>query len=197
MSGRRAAAGVLLAIACAMPARAESVVPPQLAPLLDASRDRVVERGFVPSPEQKVGEVRRIRRGDADVVQTLLYSKLLARVVAEIRKKETANWPPDAPGHADAERYGEALAQVQQQIWDRMPRDEAAQDRRQKMWIEFVLAPNRALVAVGAFEMSETGGVVTVTTREPLVVLEPSRDYVERNMRLIEADSFHGAAPEK
>ena len=158
--------------------------------LLDGARDRVVRHAFVPSPEQKVGEVRIVQRGDAQVVQTLLYSKILSRVVSEIRKKEAANWPPDAPGHADAVRYGEALEQVQKQIWERMPRNEAVADRRQKMWIEFVLAPQRALVAIGAFEMEETGGEVKVVKRETLALQEPSREYVERNMRLIEVDAF-------
>lgn len=163
--------------------------------LLDPGNDQVVRRTFVPSPEQKVGEVRIARRGDARVVQTLLYSKVLSRVIAEIRKKEDANWPPGTPGHDDAVRYGEALSRVQKQIWERMPKDEAVRDRRQTMWIEFVLAPKRAFVAMGAFEMTEAGGEVTVVKREVLEQLDLSRAYVERNMALIEADAFGGEAP--
>lgn len=181
MTALRAIALLLLSIATA--ANADDS-------LLDVANDRIVRRALVPSPEQRVGEVRIVRRGDAQVVQTLLYSKILSRVVSEIRKKEAANWPPGAPGHPDAERYGAALAQVQEQIWDRLPRSEAVRDRRQKMWIEFVLAPQRALVAIGPFEMQEAGGEVKVVKREALVVFEPSRGYVERNMRLIEVDAF-------
>ncbi len=59
------------------------------------------------------------------------------------------------------------------------------------MVIEFVLSENSALIAVGSFEMDETEGKVRVLRRDPLVVLEPSRLYAERNMRLIAADSFH------
>ena len=188
MTGLRAIVLLLFSIATA--ANADEA-------LLDTVGDRVVRRAFVPSPDQKVGEVRIVRRGDAQVVQTLLYSKILSRVVAEIRKKEAANWPPGAPGHEDAERYGAALARVQEQIWDRMPRSETVRDRRQKMWIEFVLSPQRALVAMGPFEMQEAGGEVKVVKREALVVVEPSRDYVERNMRLIEVDAFGSDAPEK
>ncbi len=181
MKALRIAALLLLSIAAA--ARADDA-------LLDIRNDALVKRAFVPSPAQKVGEVRIVERGDAKVVQTLLYTKILARVVGEIRNKEAINWPPDAPGHADAQRYREALVQVQTQIWDRMPRGESVQDRRQKMWIEFVLGPQRALVAIGAFEMEETGSEVKVVKREALDVFEASRDYVERNMRLIEADAF-------
>lgn len=190
---RSDAASLLLLLSCvwAAAASAEPLVPPRLAPLLDAAHDRIVRRGFVPSEEQKVGELRLIRRGDSDVAQTLLYTKVLKRVIGEIRKKELANWPPGQPGHADAIRYVETITAVQKQIWDRMPRTAATRDRRQEMVIEFVLTGSSALIAVGTFEMVETEGEVRVLRREPLVVLEPSRSYAERNMRLIVADSFH------
>jgi hypothetical protein len=191
MKRRRAAPLLLLAVVCARLAPAETLVPPRLAPLLDTASDRIVRREFVPSEAQKVGEVRLVRRGASDVVETLLYTKVLSRVVAEIRKKELANWPPGQPGHDDALRYALALESVQKQIWDRLPRAEVARDRRQKLFIDFVLTGSSAVVAIGAFEMDETNGEVRVLRREPLVVFEPSRHYAERNMRLIAADSFH------
>lgn len=191
MKRRRVASLLLLAGVWAAAASAEPLVPPRLAPLLDAAHDRILRRTSVPSEEQKVGELRLIRRGDSDVVQTLLYTKVLKRVIAEIRSKELANWPADQPGHGDAMRYIEAITAVQEQIWDRMPRSESARDRRQKMIIEFVLSGNSALIAVGSFEMDETEGEVRVLRRDSLVVLEPSRTYAGRNMRLIAADSFH------
>ena len=75
----RATTTLLLSCAIAAASAAEPLVPPRFAKLLDAAHDAVLKSGFVPSPEQKVGEVRLIRRGDADVVQTLLYTKILAR----------------------------------------------------------------------------------------------------------------------
>ena len=175
-------------------ASADPVVPVRLASLFDSSHDELVRQTFVPSQEEKVGEVRLLRRGQYEVVQTLLYTKVLARVVAEIRKKELAGWP-DGPGHDESLRYVEALESVRRTIWNRMPRDSKTADRRQKLWIEFVLAERTAAVAIGAFEMEDgiddAGGGVRVRAREPLVVLEPSRAYVHRNMRLIAADSFH------
>lgn len=177
---------------CAAAARADAGIPARLAPLLDTSKDQLVKRAYVPSPERKVGEVRILRRGDAAVVQTLLYSKVLSQVVAEIRKKELANWP----GNADVAAYVDALARVQKTIWSRLPADERVTDRRQKLWIEFVLAPGAAFIAIGAFEMDESGGEVRVVSREPLEILEPAREYVERNQRLIAEDNFgaEGAA---
>lgn len=183
----------LLALAgCALAAEARGAegAPPLGAEWLDAAADRVVARSYVPSPERRVGEVRLIRRGEADVVQTLLYTKVLRRVVGEIRQKELANWP-EGPGSEDALRYVDALAAVREQLRGPASASEKGRDRRQRMWIEFVLAPRAALVACGAFEMEEQGGEVRVLRRETLALLEPSRDYVLRNMRLIAADAFH------
>jgi hypothetical protein len=190
MSAAPRLALLVLLFAGSLAAASDPIVPKPLAPFLDAGADQVIARGFVPSEAQKVGEVRLVRRGDCDVVETLLYTKVLSRVVSEIRKKELANWPAGT-GHDDALRYADALEAVRKQIWDRMPRDEQLADRRQKLWIDFVLGERVALVAIGTFEMDGTGDAVTVRSREPLALLEPSRAYVRRNMRLIAADSFH------
>jgi len=181
---------LLVLLPCMGAAASAEVLPARYEARLDAAADEVVARSTVPSPEQRVGEVRLIRRGDANVVQTLLVTKVLSRVVGEIRQKELLNWP-EGPGHEDALRYVDALAVVQKQLWGRLLAAEPARDRRQKIWIEFVLAPRASLIAIGAFEMEEPGGEVHVLRREPLAVLEPSRDYVLRNMRLIAADAFH------
>jgi len=192
---RRLAVALVLC-AWAAPGRAADVVPARFARWLAADADVRVARVVVPSEEQRVGEVRLLRRGGADVVQTLLSTKVLSRVVGEIRKKELANWPPGRPGHDDALRYLAALDAAREAIWNRLPADVASADRRQKLWIEFVLGPEVAFVALGRFEGSDEGGEIAVTAREPLAVLEPTRDYVAADMRLIAADSFHveGAA---
>ncbi len=116
---------------------------------------------------------------------------------ASSRRSARRRWPPGRTARATRMRgaTSEALEAVRRTIWDRMPRDAPAADRRQKLWIEFVLGERAAAIAIGAFEMDDgigdAGGGVHVRTREPLVVLEPSRAYMHRNMRLIAADSFH------
>lgn len=158
--------------------------------------EHVVARTPVPRPpEQSVGEVRLIQRPGADVVETLLYTKILERVIGEIRKKELANWGDDVPGHRDAERYLDMLVAAQKTIWERIPKDRTLRDRRQKMWIDFVLSPRESRVSVGSFEMDESGGDVRVVTRETLAEADLSRSYVRRNMRLIAADSFGVEGP--
>jgi hypothetical protein len=176
---------LLLLLACALCAASEPVIPPRLAPWLEILNDQLVRKAFVPNPIQRIGEVRLLRRADATVVQTLIYSKVPERVIGEIRKKEAANWP----GNPDAAAYLEALSLVQRSISP--PRESPGADRRYKIWIDFVLAPEAAFIAMGSFESEVKNGKLEVVSRETLALLEPSREYVERNQRLIAADSFH------
>ena len=157
----------LLLLACAATAASEPVVPPRLAPWLDTPNDQLVKKAFVPNPAQRVGEVRILRRGDATVVETLIYSKVPSRVIGEIRKKELANWP----GNADAAAYLEALSQVQKTVESRLPGEGRGTDRRQKIWIDFVLAPEAALIGIGSFESELKNGKLEVASRETLAVL--------------------------
>ena len=182
------AVGLLAAVA----ADAESI-PPGLAPLFDTAADAVVSSTPVPSPDRRVGDVRLLRRGDAAVVQTVLDTALLPRVVAEIRKKEEANWPAGKPGHDDAERYVATLEQVADQLRAQQPKDPHRTHRRLHLLIEFALDAKQAAVAISGWNPGDGGAV---RRAEPVVVLQPSRDYVRANMRLIAADSFHaeGAA---
>jgi hypothetical protein len=186
---------LVVAALCAAPPAVGAAAGRGLAVRLDTGADRVVARAFVPSEAQRVGEVRLVRRGDADVVETLLYTKVLSRVVGEIRKKELANWPADRPGHADALRYIDALEDARRAIWNAMPQPTPGSDRRQKMWIDFVLAGDAAGVALGRCGLDESGPMVRSTNRQTLAVLLLDREYVQRNMRLIAADSFSVEGP--
>jgi hypothetical protein len=187
----RARVLALLLVAFASLAAGEPVVPPKLAPWLDAAQEQIVQKAYVPNPAQRIGEVRILRRGEATVVETLIYSKVPSRVINEIKKKENANWP----GNADSAAYLAALEQVQKMVAGQIPPDGLRGDRRHKIWIDFVAAPEAAFIAIGSFQSSIENGKMVVTSREPLAVVEPSREYVERNQRLIAADSFHVADP--
>lgn len=164
-----------------------TAMPAGLEPLSDHSADTVVSRAYVPSAERKVGEVRTLRRGTATVVQTLLYSRILKRVVAEIRLKEDANWPPEHPLRAEAQRFLDALDAARVAARRAVPKESS--DRRQRVWIEFVRTPERAVVFVGTFTATRGTGDVEIATRTVTATLPLSRTYVERNMRLIVADA--------
>ena len=160
----------------------------------DAAADRVVKRTDVPDATRKVGEVRLVQRGDAIVVQTLLATKVIARVLAEIRKKETANWPADRQGHDDMERYLTAIDESAETL--RGERDAGDGDRRVRLVIELVATKDAQGLVLATFAGGETGGFLAPTDRRVLETVALGRPYVVRNMRLILADSFHVPEPD-
>lgn len=156
------------------------------AALLDPANDRVVARTVVPDAVRHVGEVRLLARGDATVVQTLLLTKALARVVAEIRKKEEGNWPADAPGHVEMARY---LAALEAAAADVRSRPADGDERRLRLLIEFVADGRAAGVAFAGFDAADDDPIVPAA-RRPIAALGLERSYALRNMRLILADAF-------
>lgn len=156
---------------------------------LDASADRIVASTPVPDAVRKVGEVRLLARGDAVVVQTLLSTKLLSRAVAEIRVKEEKNWPDAEPGADGRRAYVDALAAAREALDRRSPGPEWT-DRRQRLLIEFCAGADGSAVIVGTFGEMPASGETVLRAREVFVTLDPPREYVLRNLRLIVADSF-------
>jgi hypothetical protein len=165
----------------------------------------MVERAFVPSEKRPQGEVRLVRRDGQAIVQTVLYTRLLKRVLANITGKERRNWPPEIAGHDDMERYVAALeAYRQRATGEREAEGEAdadagelaaandapADDRRTTMIIEFVDEGSSTSVSLGGVVLEGSGDAIRVVRRETPVVLKLSTRYVRRNMELIVADAF-------
>lgn len=155
-----------------------------------AASDRVAATTSIPDPSRKVGEVRLVERGEVTVVQTLLWTKLLSRVLSEIRSKEGSNWPPGTEG---TQRYLAALDAAKETLEAR--RDENG-DRRRRLFIEFAADKTDSLVLIGTFETDPEEKKITPRERRLFQVLALPRDYVLRNMRLILADSFRIAEGE-
>jgi len=157
--------------------------------LAQSAAETVVTRVFVPSATQRVGEVRLLWRDDVPVVQTLLYTKLLERVVREITAKEEANWPGSLAGRADAERYLEALRAAEEAI----PRVRAGGpkvDRQRRMLIEFYVDGSKGVVTFATFQAEGERDDIRVGACQRLAQIEVSKAYAERNMKLIAADAF-------
>jgi hypothetical protein len=174
-----ATAALLLLLA----ARAGSPAAPL--PPLDPAGDRVLRRTVVPDPVRRQGEVRLVARGDARVVQTLLATKVLRRVVAEIRQKEERNWPAGAPGHDDMRRYVAALADAAAAL------DAAAGDgERRRLLIEMIATPEVGGIILGEFASEERDGRLEPRSARVLATVDVGRDYLRRNMRLVLADAF-------
>ncbi len=169
---------------------AEGTSEAAYARLLDGSRDEIVRSEFVPSGQQPVGEVRLVRRGSAVVMQTILYTSFLKRVVAEIRKKDVADWPVSRHGHDDAMKYIEAIQSAQAGIQERFRRREHRGDRRQRMLIEFILSRNASIVAIAEPSLAAADGHVRVVARRQIAILPLSRVYVRGNFYEIAWDAL-------
>jgi hypothetical protein len=174
------------------------------APPAAAGREVVVDRAFVPSEKRPQGEVRLVRRDGHAVVQTILYTRVLKRVLANISGKERRNWPAGQAGHEEMERYVAALEEYRVKEGGTAGDESstgadagtAASGRRKTMLIEFVEAGDRSFVAIGGVELEGSGGDVRIRKRGTPAVLALSSVYVGRNMRLIVADAF-GLSPEE
>jgi hypothetical protein len=183
-------AALLLGLLHAEAGHAEVQEAKRYASLLDGAEDRIVQSAYVPSEEQPQGEVRLLRRGDAVVMQTVLHSKFLKRVVAEIRKKESASWPAEREGHADSIRYVDALTEANNRIQQRFRQRKSRSERRQKLLIEFILSEKSALVALYEPELAEEDGRYRVTSKSPVAILELSRAYVRGDIHEIAWDAL-------
>jgi len=186
----RAAAVFTVLVHAAHGASAAVAPPAELAPLLDGARDRVVRAAFVPSDDQPQGEVRLIRRDGAAVMQTVLYTRFLKRVVAEIRAKELASWPPDRKGRGDALKYIDAVLEARSRIQERFPARKNRSDRRQRMLIEFILSDRASIVAISEPELEEENGHVRIVSKRPIAVLDLSRTYVRGDIYEIARDAL-------
>jgi hypothetical protein len=185
-----AAAGAVLGILFAT-SRPEFDTSAAYASLLDGTGDRTVRSAFVPSTFLRQGEVRLLQRGRAAVMQTVLSSRHLKRVVDEIRKKEAASWPAGRRGREDSLRYVDALARAEASVQERSRRQGNRQDRRQGLLIEFILSDRESLVAISEPEVEEDGnGHFLVASKRPMAVLPLSRTYVRGNFYEIAGDAL-------
>lgn len=177
------------AVPALMLALAASAATP--APLLDRSGDRIVERADITSRGGEHGEVRLVDRGSARVVQTLLYTKLLRRVVGEIRNRESANWPADRDGHDASVLYLEALERAERSV-PRPPTGHrgAAAERRRPLLIEFAASRSDQAVLLLGPRLEESDGKLTVVDASLIESLDLPRDFVLRDMRLIAEEHF-------
>ena len=158
---------------------------------LEWSEDLIVQRVAVPSSEQPQGEVQLIQRRDLLVVQTLLSSRILKRVVAAIDAKEGRSWPEAREGHTASNRYRDELFRATETSWLAFrQRSDRTQDR-QTLAIEFILGPKHALIALSLPQLTEDDGNLQLVDKQPLTVWREGEDYVRENIFEIIKDSFH------
>ena len=177
---------VLVALMLAGQAPAET----RFAERLDPSRDELVRRAVVPSPEQPHGEVQVVRRDGLVVVQTVLASPVLRRVAAAIASKEARRWPQGSDGYAGSQRYQAELHQAAGAAWQLFRERPDRDEKRQFLTIEFILGPRQALIALSLPRISGEPGTLQVSAKNVLAVWSGPRAYVRANSAAIVADSF-------
>jgi hypothetical protein len=173
-------------MSCALASAGQTVLP--------AAQERIVRRTPVQGGGNLIGEVRILKRGDERVVEVVIVTGLLRRVIGEIRDKELANWPAGQAGHDDALAYVSALEEARNELAEkarRSPGGGAAQgDHRLKMAIEFASSARAFSLTLWDVEAEREGDGYRVTSRRKLRTVAVGRDYVDRNMVSIVADSF-------
>lgn len=164
-------------------------------PLLLADRgDRELRHAFLPSARNVHGELRLLRRGDAWVLQTLLYTPQLRRGVQRMRRKELYAWPEGVAGWTDSQRYLADLESATDHALARAVDQGHAAGARQTLLIELVLGESDALWAFYDVELAARGSRQQVTARAPFLVRDASRAYLRRAL-LVQADTGFGMAP--
>jgi len=188
----RVARAAIVALIVAIASSAAWAAPPA-AELLDRSKDQIRERAPITSRGRTHGEVRLIERGSVRVVQTLLYSQVLGRVLGKIRERERENWPADREGHEASSRYVAALDRAERAIPPAQDPDRnrgATGERRRSLLIEFAVSNSREGVALLEPELKEFEGALTIEGARLIEALELPHDFIQRNMRLIAEEHF-------
>lgn len=157
---------------------------------LDWSQDRIVQRVMVPSAEHPQGEVQLIQRRGLLVVQTLLSSRILKRVVAAIDAKEGRSWPEVRQGYIASIRYREELFRATEKAWEAFRQREDRNQARQTLAIEFILGPKQSLIALSLPQLAKAGSNLDLVDKQPVKVWQEADTYVRENMVEIVKDSF-------
>ena len=157
---------------------------------LDWAQDQVVQRVVVPSLEQPQGEVQLIRRRGLLVVQTLLASRVLKRVVAAIDAKERSRWPEASDGHVASRRYRDELFRATEKAWEAFRQRSDRNETRQTLAIEFILGQEKSLIALSLPQIAGEYGNLSLVDKQPVKIWRASGAYVRGNILEIIKDSF-------
>ena len=163
------------------------VIAAAFLPVCVRAQSDEVARAFVPSAHNIHGEVRVLANARSVCVQSLLYSRMLARGLQAIRTKEAACWPD---GNPDSARYLSSLRDAETRIMSTFYANTNRTDERQKMLIEFQAFPDHGHVRICELEIDETNGAVGVRSSPELSSFDTSLSYVQRSMRQMIRNAF-------
>jgi hypothetical protein len=160
------------------------------AKMLDERGDVILQRAVVPSAGKPQGEVQLIRRGKFLVVQTLLASSVLKRVISVIDDKEQRNWPETRDGYLASRQYRDELFRASEQAWEIFRQRKNIAETRQFLAIEFIVGPDRDIIALSAPTIDGDYGNMRLTAKQLLKVWPSQDQFVRGNIIEIIQDSF-------
>lgn len=155
-----------------------------------AAQDQILARAVVPEPDAPQGEVQIVRRGNAQVVRTLLASRVLRRVVAVIDAKERRNWPESRDGALASTRYREELFRAAEVSWESFRKRPEPSEVRQFLAIEFQLDGKKGTITLALPVLDGDYGAMRVAGQQILNSWRAPVGYVQGNMLEIVKDSF-------
>ncbi|MGH7804251.1 MAG: hypothetical protein ACREQJ_07870 [Candidatus Binatia bacterium] len=157
--------------------------------------ETILRRAWIPSAARPQGEIRLADRSSVPVIEVLLHTRLLSRVVARIRDKEKAAWP-DGSEHADASRrYLEALEQSAADVrraHSPTPAEKGAKPPSPKLGllIEIGAAGDRGFANFSDVDVVVAKDGLEVRRVRPLRQLDQPVAWAKRTVELIRAEHF-------
>jgi hypothetical protein len=144
------------------------------------------------------GEVRVESRQGGVRIRTLIYTRLLKRVVAELADKIEGGWPSSSPLHEDAARYVSAVESARDEIWSRwrLLSTRERVERRQDLVIDFELGATSAVIRIAIPDLETDGGDLRVVALEALPGPSVSERFVRAEAVRILRDRFPQRADE-
>lgn len=123
------------------------------------------------------------------MLQTLIHSKILKRVLSRIIRKEKYFWQGKAEQN-DSQRYIAALKKSYSAVWTHFKARQDRDERYQELLIEFGLSQQKSWLQMSRPRLKGQPGEFILVTQDPLQGLEPSRAYMIGSLFEISRDAL-------
>ena len=155
--------------------------------------ETILRRAWIPSAERPQGEIRLVERSGVPVVEVLLHTRVLKRVVAGIRDKEKAAWPNGGEGAEASRLYLEALEASAADVRRAHAPTEKGQpppSPKLGLLIEIGAAGDKGFAAFSDVDVVEAKDGLEVRRVRPLRRLDQPVAWAKRTVELIRAEHF-------
>ena len=169
--------------ACMFGLLALVVVPPQSVQGSEVELETLIQRP-IPNRFIKQGEIRVLKQDDAVIVQTILHTKYLDRIVEEIDKKEKEYWGDE---HEASRSY---VSRLQEAVAEAHALAARNGEEKRRLAINFIEDAKGTRTVFSMPKIVESEGRYAPVIGEPWQVLPCPRDYIRGNQDEIIDDAF-------